>query len=101
MLDQTLEEIGLGIGHRLRGDILRYLAYAEDLSAQLPYGASFGLDAAFDYQLTQRVVPRLFLREPDPEVVADLLAYSQGERFEEARFPRTVTQLEAIQKSTE
>jgi hypothetical protein len=98
-LSAMLEEIDLGIGYRLRDDMLRYLAYADDLNAQLPYGTSFSLDTAFDWQIAQRIVPRLLLKEPDEETVSELLMYAHGPQDSRpARFPRTAAQLEALQR---
>ncbi len=97
-----LEEMDLGIGYRLRDDILRYLAYADDLNAQFPYGISFPLDVAFDHQLAQRVVTRLFTREPDDDVVSELLMYAQGSQDHGTlRFPRTAAQLGMLQRRME
>jgi len=96
-----MDDADLPIGYRLRDDVLRYLAYADDLNAQLPYGASLTLESAFDHQLAQRVVTRLLLKEPDDEALTELLMYAQGEQGHGPRFPRTGAYLEALQRRME
>ena len=100
-LSGMLEDLQLGIGYRLRDDILRYLAYADDLNTQLPYGVSFPLAMAFDYQIEQRILPRLLTKEPDEETVAELLMYAQGSQGNAPRFPRAATHLELLQRRME
>lgn len=94
---QILDGAGVAIGYRIRDDILRYLAYADDLSRTLPYGARFTHATAFDYQLSQRIVPRLVIKEPEEEVISEFLMYTQGESGAKPRFPHSTAQIEAIQ----
>ncbi len=86
----------VAIGYRTRDDILRYLAYADSLNEGLPYGATIPLEVAFDYQLTQRVVPLLLLKEPDEGLLGDLRSYAQGKRDGRPLFVRTAEHLEML-----
>jgi hypothetical protein len=94
---QILEGAGVAIGYRVRDDILRYLAYADDLARTLPYGTRFAHATAFDYQLSQRIVPRLVIKEPEEEVISEFLMYTQGESGAKPRFPQSTAQIEALQ----
>ncbi len=96
---EILEPAKVTIGYRVRDDILRYLAYADDLGHELPYGARYPLSVGFDFQLAQRIVPRVEIAEPEDEVVGELLMYVQGESGGRPRFPQAASQLEALHES--
>ena len=90
-------QAGVSIGYRLRDEMLRFMAYAEDMSRDMPYGTHFPHAVAFDYQLAQRVVPKLMIRESEDDVLNELLMYAQGDGGNRPRFPRSVAQIEALQ----
>jgi hypothetical protein len=96
-----LESVDISLGYRLRDEMMRYLAYADELSGSLPYGAGFPLEVAFDYQIAQRIVPRLAMREPDEEVLSEFIMYTQGEHGNTPRFPKATGRIEALQNRME
>ena len=104
-MNSFLEPLGIPVGYRLRHEILRFLAYSEELSAQLPYGVKYPLETAFDHQICQRILPRvLTLLEKDEQVgdvVGELLSYAQGSRGPTPRFPHAAARLQAVQRRME
>lgn len=59
-LNDLLAPEGLHFAYRVRDEMLTYMAYALDLIEGLPAGApDFSANDAFDYQILQKVLPRL------------------------------------------
>jgi len=59
-INAILLEENLHFAYRIRDEILRYMAYALDLIEALPTGAPlFTAQDAFDFQILQKVLPRL------------------------------------------
>mgnify|MGYP001195797182 FL=1 len=104
-MNSFLEPLGIPVGYRLRNEILRFLAYSAELSAQLPYGVKYPIETAFDHQICQRILPRvLALLEKDEQVgdvVGELLSYAQGSRGPTPRFPHAAARLQAVQRRME
>jgi 5-methylcytosine-specific restriction endonuclease McrBC GTP-binding regulatory subunit McrB len=79
-INAILESEGLHFGYRVRDEILIYMAYAIDLIESLPRAdASFDEATAFDFQIMQKILPRLsgpgeMLRD----VVGQLVVYCEG-----------------------
>lgn len=59
-MNAILETENLHFAYRIRDEVLRYMAYALDLIESLPTGAPpFTAQDAFDYQILQKILPRL------------------------------------------
>ncbi len=100
-LNDILQESSLAIGYRLRDDMLRYLGYADNLNHTLPYGTSFPLEVAFDYQITQRILPPIAEELLTDELVTDLASYARGRAAGQARFPLAFAKLERLEAGLE
>ena len=64
----------------IRDEVLRYMAYALDLIESLPSGApGFTAQDAFDYQILQKVLPRLTgVGDEAGEVLGELVGFCEG-----------------------
>ena len=100
-INSILEEHGAAIGYRLRDEILLYLAYADDLNSVMPYGTSFPLATAFDYQLVQRILPLYVDADWEESAFTRLMMYVRGDRGNAPRFPRTLARLEKMEEDME
>ena len=82
-----LLEENLHFAYRIRDEMLRYMAYALDLIEALPTGAPlFTAQDAFDFQILQKVLPRLTgAGDEAGEVLDRLIAFCEGEYVRSAQ----------------
>lgn len=86
-VNEILQRENLHFAYRIRDEILRYMAYALDLMAFLPAGApALTPQDAFDYQILQKILPRLTgSGEEAHEVLNDLLAFCEQDYVRSAK----------------
>ena len=86
-MNAILQKEGLHFAYRIRDEILRYMAYALDLIESLPSDAPlFTVQDAFDYQILQKVLPRLTgVGDEAGEVLEELIGFCEGEYVRSAR----------------
>jgi 5-methylcytosine-specific restriction protein B len=86
-INAILLEENLHFAYRIRDEMLRYMAYALDLIESLPTGAPlFTAQDAFDFQILQKVLPRLTgAGDEAGEVLDGLIAFCEGEYVRSAQ----------------
>lgn len=86
ILNEILTPIQAHIGYRVRDEICFYLIYSRYLT---------NFDEAFDYQIHQKILPRITANEPQAfQVLQDVFTYCTDKPFEETEDERMI---EAIQ----
>lgn len=84
----------LHFGYRIRDEILIYMAYALDLIEALPEAArAFTPDRAFDYQILQKILPRLTGVGEEAADILDALIDFCGNTY-----PRSVNKLQRMRR---
>lgn len=93
-LNAILVEEDLHFGYRIRDEILIYMAYALDLIDGLPSSApGFAPNDAFDYQLLQKILPRLSGAGDELAELLDRLI-----AFCDPTYPRTTQKLQRVKR---
>ena len=93
-LNAILAEEDLHFGYRVRDEILIYMAYALDLIDGLPSHAhAFAPNDAFDYQILQKILPRL---SGAGDELAELL--NRLIAFCDPAYPRTMQKLQRVKR---
>ena len=96
-LNTILSEEDLQFGYRIRDEILIYLAYALDLIEALPPNApTFTAQDAFDYQILQKILPRLYSTGHEADALLDALI-----TFCNTTYPRSTQKLQRIKRRLE
>lgn len=92
-LNEILSEVDLPFAYRVRDGVLVYMAYALDLIEALPEDApAFAPQDAFDYQVLQKVLPRLSGGAELEEALEALY------RFCEKTYPRSARKLDRMRR---
>ena len=93
-LNAILVEEDLHFGYRIRDEILIYMAYALDLIDGLPSSApGFAPNDAFDYQILQKILPRLSGAGDELAELLDRLI-----AFCDPTYPRTTQKLQRVKR---
>ena len=93
-LNAILVEEDLHFGYRIRDEILIYMAYALDLIDGLPSSApGFAPNDAFDYQILQKILPRLSGAGDELAELLDRLI-----AFCDPTYPRTTRKLQRVKR---
>lgn len=96
-INAMLAEEDLHFGYRIRDEVLIYMAYALDLIEGLPSNApAFTPRDAFDYQILQKILPRL---SGAGEELADLLDTLIA--FCDSKYPRSTHKLQRVKRRLE
>lgn len=93
-INKILESVGAQVGYRIRDEICFYMAYNEQ-------GKLLSFDEAFDYQIYQKILPRLAGSDGrTEEVLKQLYVLCANEEYDSgnndasyARYPRSVNKL--------
>ncbi|MDA0745996.1 MAG: AAA family ATPase [bacterium] len=95
-INQLLSSENLHFAYRIRDEILLYMAYAQDLIDALPAPAVLTTEDAFDYQILQKILPRLSgIGEETSGLLNALLALC------EPSFPRSAQKLRQMRRRLE
>ncbi len=93
-INAVLAEEDLHFGYRIRDEILIYMAYALDLIEGLPsHAPAFEPQDAFDYQVLQKILPRL---SGTGDELADLI--DQLISFCDPTYPRATHKLQRVKR---
>ncbi len=93
-LNAILAEEDLHFGYRVRDEILIYMAYALDLIDGLPsHAPAFAVNDAFDYQILQKILPRLSGAGDELAELLDRLI-----AFCDPAYPRTTQKLQRVKR---
>ena len=93
-LNAILAEEDLHFGYRIRDEVLIYMAYALDLIDGLPaHAPAFAPNDAFDYQILQKILPRLSGAGDELAELLDRLA-----AFSDPAYPRTTQKLQRVKR---
>ena len=93
-LNAILAEEDLHFGYRIRDEILIYMAYALDLIDGLPSRApAFAPNDAFDYQILQKILPRLSGAGDELAALLDHLI-----AFCDPTYPRAAQKLQRVKR---
>ena len=93
-LNAVLAEEDLHFGYRVRDEILIYMAYALDLIDGLPsHAPAFAVNDAFDYQILQKILPRLSGAGDELAELLDRLI-----AFCDPAYPRTTQKLQRVKR---
>jgi energy-coupling factor transporter ATP-binding protein EcfA2 len=86
-INDILQEENLHFAYRIRDEMLRYMAYALDLIESLsPDAPSFTPQDAFDYQILQKILPRLTGTGDEATDVLDaLIKFCEGDYVRSAQ----------------
>lgn len=96
-INAILQEENLHFAYRIRDEMLRYMAYALDLIDSLPQDApTFTPQDAFDYQILQKILPRLTGTGDEAADVLNALI-----EFCEADYVRSVQKLGRMKRRLE
>ncbi|WP_074554140.1 MULTISPECIES: MrcB family domain-containing protein [Bacillus cereus group] len=93
-INKTLESVGAQVGYRIRDEICFYMAYNEQ-------GKLLSFDEAFDYQIYQKILPRLAGSDGrTEEVLKQLYVLCANEEYDSgnsdasyAKYPRSANKL--------
>lgn len=93
-INKILESVGAQVGYRIRDEICFYMAYNEQ-------GKLLSFDEAFDYQIYQKILPRLAGSDGrTEEVLKQLYVLCANEEYDSgnndasyAKYPRSVNKL--------
>ena len=96
-INAMLAEADLHFGYRIRDEVLIYMAYALDLIEGLPSNApAFTPRDAFDYQILQKILPRLSGAGDELAGLLDALI-----AFCDATYPRSTHKLQRVKRRVE
>jgi hypothetical protein len=100
-INRILEEIECHFAYRVRDEIVRYMAYAHDFIEEIASKNmdlhAFTMEKAFDYQVMQKILPRISGSREE----LDMTLSSLAELFENEGLQMSHRKIQQMQRKSE